>query len=339
MSLSSTSRDILLRMRTLWRRLSRQAARTADRLSLAWVPLLLIVGCDRNSGDGRGDSGAAGAGAAPRDSIATTVTSSGWDVAAGPFVVLPTVDGGMVAGSLLLPEASDTTVGDTVGVGALLGDGRLDLFSRGGKVGVARLTVEAALVTDPACSAWPVARLAVDAGVTMSPWTAAFASGRVTAVPLDSIEGMAPRDSARLAADLTRLASRLPDDTSATFRALPFVVLRAWRARGLDSAFVVATLARRVNQEDDPKEERLVLVVDAPGDDAQQWTVGWHERAAGHEEELVVAEPLLAFRAVGARDVRLLFGRDDGVALGAAVLSRSRGTWRVLWESALAGCN
>jgi len=36
--------------------------------------------------------------------------------------------------------------------------------------------------------------------------------------------------------------------------------------------------------------------------------------------------------------VRLLFGRDDGVALGAAVLSRRGGTWTVLWESAIAGC-
>ena len=45
------------------------------------------------------------------------------------------------------------------------------------------------------------------------------------------------------------------------------------------------------------EEERLVIVVDAIGDDARLWNVAWHERAAGHEEELVVAEPLLAFRA------------------------------------------
>ncbi len=77
-------------------------------------------------------------------------------------------------------------------------------------------------------------------------WTAAFAAGRITAIPLDSIEGLAPRDSARLAADLTRLASALKDDTSQTFRGLPFVVLRAYRAKATDTSFVVATLARRV---------------------------------------------------------------------------------------------
>lgn len=302
------------------------------------APVLWLAACDRPDPAGKGDSTPSPEAVTPGESVATNVTTSGWDIAAGPFVVLPTVEGGMIAGSLLLPEAADSTVGDTTGVGALVADGRLDLFSRGGRVNVARLSVESSAPAEPGCTAWPVARLALDAGANAIPWTAAFAAGRVTAIPLDSIEGLAPRDSASLAANLTRLASRLPDDTSATFRGLPFVVLRAWRALGVDSAFVVAVLARRVNQEDDPKEERLVLVVDAPGDDANTWRVGWHERASGHEEELVVAEPLLAFRATGARDVRLLFGRDDGVALGAAVLSRRGGVWRVLWESAIAGC-
>jgi hypothetical protein len=248
----------------------------------------------------------------------------------------------MVAGSLLLPEASDSTVSDTTGVGAVLGDGRLDLFSRAGKVAVVRVTVERSGGQEAGCSAWPVARLGVDAGVTLVPWTAAFAAGRVSVIPLDSIEGLSSRDSVQLAANITRLASSLPDDTSATFRGLPFVVLRAWRARASDTpngaGFVVATLARRVNQEDNPVEERIVLVIDAAGSDTKTWRVGWHERAAGREEELVVAEPLLAFRAVGASDARLLFGRDDGVALSAAVLTRHDGVWRVLWESAIAGC-
>ena len=302
------------------------------------VPVLLLAACDRSSSAGGDDTTAGASGTRRADSAAAAVGTSGWDMAAGPFVVLPTVDGGMMAGSLLLPEATDSAVGDTTGVGALLGDGRLELFARGGRVSVAQLSVESAPPADAACTAWPVARLTVEAGVSVQPWTAAFAAGRVSAIPLDSIEGMAPRDSAALAANLTRLASRLPDDSSATFRGLPFVVLRAWRARETDSAFVVAVLARRVNQEDDPKEERLVMVVDSLGTDVAAWRVGWHERASGNEEELVVAEPLLAFRATGARDVRLLFGRDDGVALGAAVLSRRGGEWQVLWESAIAGC-
>lgn len=300
--------------------------------------VLLVQGCDRPAPGVPGDSVRAGVNGAPPMGATTPTEGSGWDEAAGAFLVLPTVDGGMMAGSLLLPDAIDSTVGDTTGVAKMIGDGRLDLFARSGLVNTARLSVEASAAVEAGCTAWPVARLAVDAGVAMAPWTAAFAAGRVTALPLDSIEGMAARDSASLAANLTRLASRLPDDTSATFRGLPFVVLRAWRSSDGADAFVVAVLARRVNQEDNPLEERVVLVVDAPSREVTSWRVGWHERAAGNEEELVVAEPLLAFRVSGASDVRLLFGRDDGVALGAAVLARRDGTWRVSWESAIAGC-
>jgi hypothetical protein len=309
------------------------------RVIAGMIALLSAAACEPRPSLSTADSASSVGAPLNADSVVTSASSSGWDTGAGLFVVLPTVDGGLVAGSLLRSDATELTVGDTAGIGAAAAEGRVDLFSRSGQVGTARFTVEGAPRVEAGCTAWPVARLAVDAGSTVAPWTAAFAVGRVTAIPFDSIEGLASRDSARLASDLTRLASGLADDTSRTFRGLPFVVLRAWRTRGLDSAFIVATLARRVNQEDDPKEERLVMVVDAIGERVTTWTVAWHERAAGHEEELVVAEPLLAFRNVGASDVRLLFGRDDGVALGAAVLARGTTGWRVLWESAVAGCN
>jgi hypothetical protein len=287
------------------------------------------------------------------DSVRPVITASGWDSTAGTFIVLPTVDGGMLAGSLLRADASELTVGDTTGISRMIADARVELFSRAGRVGLARVAVDAAPRMDAGCTAWPVARLTLDGsggpGSASAPqWTAAFAANRVSAVPLDSIEGLASRDSVRLATDLARLASGLRDDTSSTFRGLPFVVLRAYRTRGLDTAFIVATLARRVNQEADPREERLVLVVDVMGNDARAWTVAWHERASGREEELVVAEPLLAFRTLAgssgsasatSNEVRLLFGRDDGVALGAAVLARGKSGWHELWESAVAGCN
>jgi hypothetical protein len=306
---------------------------------LLTAALASLTACEQRATSGTTDSAASTPTAATPDSVRPVVKAIGWDSAAGPFLVLPTVDGGLTAGSLLRADASELTVSDKGGMGQLLSDGRVELFSRSGRVGVARLSVDAAPRLDAGCTAWPVARLATDAGVSVSPWTAAFAANRVTSIPLDSIEGLSSRDSSRLVVDLSRLASALRDDTSATFRGLPFVVLRAYRTRGLDSAFVVATLARRVNQEADPKEERLVMVVDIAGTDAKAWNVAWHERASGLEDELVVAEPLLAFRANGSADVRLLFGRDDGIALGAAVLARDRTGWHVLWESAVAGCN
>ena len=298
-----------------------------------------MVACDRPKGDSAGDSVSANGLQANGDSVSTIVTASGWDIENGPFIVLPTVDGGVTAGSLVRPEATELTVGDTTGIGRVSADGRLDLFSRSGKIGEARFSVDASGRVDPGCTAWPVARLVGGpSGLPSVSWTAAFAAGRVDPIVLDSIEGMAARDSARFAASLTRIASALPDDTSRTFRGLPFVVLRAYRSRGLNPSFVVAILARRVNQEADPREERLVMVVDMKGDDPASWTVGWKERASGREDELIVAEPLLAYRISGNPEIHLLFGRDDGVALSAAVLARDRNGWRVQWESAVAGC-
>jgi hypothetical protein len=281
-----------------------------------------------------------------------STTPSGWMGDAGLFVILPSVDGGLATGSLLRPDANDRTVGDTTGLRASLGAGELELFARSGRVGSAKISIERAIPLEPGCTAWPVARLTAE-GAPITSWTAAFAAGRISPITLDSIEGLPPRDSARLAMDLTRLASALPDDTVAAFRGLPFVVLRAWRSRGLDTDFVVATLARRLNQEDSPREERLVMVVDMKGTDAKKWSVAWHERASGREDELVVADPLLSFRTLprgAAPDgpagsapapgsaVHLLFARDDGVALAAAILRRDATGWHVQWESAIAGC-
>jgi len=344
---SSTSSDVLRTPSTGGERLEAGMPRfgaarwTRRALHLGWaaVGLLVAHGCDRPKPASPTDSTVV---TSPNDSATPTppaLVASGWNVDAGPMVILPTVDGGLVAGSLLRPEATELTVGDTAGLGAAIGAGRVELFSRTGRVGTARLVVGAAPAVDSGCTAWPVARLSPDGGGVVPQWTAAFLADRITALPLDSIEGLPPRDSARFAIDLTRLASSVPNDTSNTFRGLPFVVLRAWRTRGLDSGFVVATLARRINQEDSPQEERLVLVIDQHGDDSKKWTVAWHERAAGREEELVVAEPLLAFRTKHPTEVHLLFGRDDGVALGAAVLTRDRSGWHLQWESAVAGCD
>ncbi len=325
--LSSRSRDVV------W------VARRIARVGLGLAVAFGVVACDRTKAVDTPDSARAVSDSGVEIPNAPALAASGWNVDAGPFLILPTVDGGMSAGSLLRPEATELTVGDTTGLGIASGAGQVELFSRSGRVGTARLTIGSAPPVDSGCTAWPVARLAFDAAAPMIPWTAAFAMGRVTSIALDSIEGLPPRDSARLAIDLARLASALPNDTVAAFRGLPFVVLRAWRTRGLDAGFVVATLVRRINQEDAPREERLVMVIDQTGATSKTWTVAWHERASGSEEELVVAEPLLAFRAGRAEDVHLLFGRDDGVALGAAVLTRAAGGWRVQWESAVAGCD
>ena len=69
------------------------------RWCLVTVSALWFAACDRSSSARGGDSAAGATGTARPDGMASSVSASGWDLAAGPFVVLPTVDGGMVAGS------------------------------------------------------------------------------------------------------------------------------------------------------------------------------------------------------------------------------------------------
>ncbi|MEO7359764.1 MAG: hypothetical protein ABI120_05505 [Gemmatimonadaceae bacterium] len=332
-------------------RLNRQRAGTC----VAVVTLVLAAACDRTVQRPGGDSGVGVVPSAANDSLRPPV-GTGWEADAGPFLVLPTVDGGQDAGSLLRPDATDQNVGDTVGLALTPTSNRLQLFSRGGLLGEATLSVERASGLDSGCTAWPIARLGGMARPQLAPgsgvvtpgasstantshWTAAFVKGRITQLPLDSIEGLSPKDSAKMAVNIARLASGLSDDSVATFRGLPFVVLRAFRGKLGARSFIVTTLVRRVNQEDSPMEERLVMVIDGDEVTPSGWTVGWHERASGREDELVVSEPLLAFQVPASSRPHLLFGRDDGESLSAAMLVRDGAAWRVLWESALAGCD
>lgn len=329
------------------------SSRSKTRVAL--VTLAFAVACDRSTPAPGADTSGGVTPATGNDSLRPAI-GTGWEAEAGPFLILPTVDGGQDAGSLLRPEATDQSVGDTVGLAAAVGANKIELFSRGGLIGEATLTIEKAGGLDSGCIAWPVARLGGWTRSTLAPgsgvvtpgaasvtsahhWTAAFVKGRITQLPLDSIEGLSPKDSAKLAVNIARLASTLSDDTVGTFRGLPFVVLRAFRGKLGTRAFVVATLVRRVNQEDSPKEERLVMVIDGDHATPEAWTVGWHERASGREDELVVSEPLLSFQLGASTKAHLLFGRDDGESLSAAVLVRDENAWRVLWESALAGCD
>lgn len=320
----------------------------------AWLAIVALAGaaaCDRTPSPAPVVSVVTTLPEVAKDSMRPAV-GTGWETEAGPFVVLPTVEGGVDAGSLLRPDATDLTVGDTAGLFAAGKPALLELFSRGASLGETAFTVEPTRGLEAGCTAWPVARLQMLQSAAASgagtpavtslagrAWTAAFVKGRITQLPLDSIEGLAPRDSSLLAVNIARLASGLRDDTVATFQGLPFVVLRAYRANLGAQSFIVTTLVRRVNQEDSPMEERLVMIVDGSLDAPKAWTVGWHERASGREDELVVSEPLVAFQLAVNKRPHLLFGRDDGVALSAAMLVREGAGWKVLWESALAGCD
>src|SRR5436190_5965664 len=80
----------------------------------------------------------------------------------------------------------------------------------------------------------------------------------------DSIEALSSADSARLAADLARLASALTTQPGSRFTGLPFAVLGAHRFESDERQYLVGHLVRRLNQEAAPREERTFVIAERP---------------------------------------------------------------------------
>ncbi len=276
------------------------------------------------------------------DSARAFVPST-YDPALGAVLLIPQLGDASGSGvtilSPLLP--ADASVSDTSGLSRRLAAGRVALFARRGFVAERAVELVGSSV-DSSCPAWPFGRLRVTDGdsLALAPraWTVALPAGTATAVALDSIEALSARDSALLAAGLTRVASGLAGDSASPFHALPFTVTRAYRSRELIEPMVLAMLVRRIPQEDRPMEERLFLLVSAPSADVRRWRIDWHERVSGPEEEVIFTEPLALLRVGTPAHEVVLLGRDDGTGSAVALLERIAGRWRMRWESPITGC-
>ena len=321
------------------------------------VALLVAAGaCDRPArAPAANDTVATDVPAIGADSAAPPVVSTnGWrPEEAGPALVLPAETSALQA-QLVLPQFTDSTLTPqaTFDLAALRGV-TLELFAPAGLVGRATLADVAppsaasaprassrSAPAGAACTAWPTARL-VPAVEPLSPWRVAFAAGRAHAIPLDSVSALAGPDSARLAADVARLASALPQDTASAFRGLPFVVRDVHRftpVAGVDG--LVADVVRRVNQEASVQMEHLLLVAERPaGRAAAPWTAAYVERSAGQEETIEMAEVLAAVTLGAAARPTLVIARDFGDGGAYALLERTGPRrWVVRWSSAYAGC-
>ena len=278
------------------------------------------------------------------------VGTNGWRVAeGGPGLVVPA--GSALRAELVFPQFTDSTL--TTGAGfaldAFAGD-TLELFAPAGLVGRATLAgAEPPAPRAPSgsapgapetCTGWPRARV-VPLVEPVLPWTAAFVAGRAEALPLDSAAGLAPRDSARLAAEIARLASSAPEtrpDEASPFRGLPFVVREMRRfapAPGVEA--LVADVVRRVNQEASQPVEHVLLVAERRADGP--WRTAYLERGAGPEETLEISTPLAAVLLGPARRPTLVVGRDYGDGTAYALVERTGDArWTLRWSSAYAGC-
>ncbi len=277
----------------------------------------------------------------PADS-APALTPSTYDPDLGQLLLLP-LPADLVA--VLSPQQPlEAAIGDTSGLGARVRGGVVQLFARRGLVAERLLAAgEIQPGGDVACPSWPVGRLLARAtdsvSITVRSWTVALPAGVARGIPLDSIEALPSRDSAALAAAVTRVVSGAAEaDSAGAFRGLPFTVLRAYRTRDVTPGFVLSVLVRRIPQEDRPLEERWLVVVDAPADSTGSWRLAWMERASGREEELIASEPLAVLEVGQPAHVSVVLGRDDGTGTSLALLERVRGRWRLRWESPIAGC-
>jgi hypothetical protein len=238
--------------------------------------------------------------------------------------------------AVVLPEATDSTVASFQGISPPISGLTFDLFGRGGRSGspVAALSLPPA-GTKQECYSWPLAKLQS----ARSNWRVGFASGRVHAILLDSIEAIPSADSAALAVSLAQTAATLPFASDPTFRGLPFRVRSAYTFR-LDSVdVVIADVVRSVNEEANPRLEHLFLIGERPAKTSNKYNLGYYSRTAGAEESTQATEILTAMEIGPAKRPAIVVNieYDDGGKLG-LIERTGYGQWRATWKSAYTDC-
>ena len=306
---------------------------------LRMFSLLLVVACDREPRPATVDSAPA-VPAPTGDSAATAGARSGWTAGLGPLLL---VAGGQHEASAVFPGFSDSTLTDTTTFDtSVLAGMEVDLFSRAGLAGRGRLRAVPPRVRDDGCVAWPEAAVIItDSLESHAGWTVAFASGRARPLPLDSLETLTGADSARLAAEVSRLASTVPNDTATAFQGIPYFVRQVRRFRiGTDTGVLIANVTRRINQEANPREEQLLLIGERPSAQPNgRYTLRYHERVSGPEEAIESSDVLAAVLLAAEGTPAIVLIRDYGDGSAYALLTREAGgEWRLAWNSAYAGC-
>jgi hypothetical protein len=312
-------------------------------LMRALALLATIAACERSRAPVRPDS----ARTAVPESLSTAntrVPPPSWDPAAGPVLLVRVSS--PTSAYVVFPQYSDSTLPDTLRLDPTpLRGTAVQLYGHAGPSGTARIAAVSSKRWDSdSCIEWPDAHLQLMGDTALvANWTVAFESGSVESIRLDSIEGLAQTDSARLAAEVTRLASTLPGDTARTFRGIPFAVRAAYRFSVTPQlSGIVAEVVRKLNQEATPLEQRILLVAEgdatAPTGGGRYHTV-YYERSAGTEEALETTEALAAIRFPGSNRIGLILLREGLDTTAYSLLERApSGQWRLRWTSVHTGC-
>lgn len=297
------------------------------------------------------------AGASTPVSVAPLGHEHAWDDAAGVGLV---VRAGTGEAMLVTPDVAEAQSG-AVRTAAGAPDGGVVLFGRGGMLGHARTdaTFDGAPLTG-ACATWSAVRLGPASGADAAPaWSVGFVvpagAAQPSALALDSLDVLSSRDSATLAAAVTRLAAALPDTghrgsaRRPALHGVPFHVRDAHRFALADgSGAVVAVLTRTVNTEAAPFAEQILLVGEHHA--GRPWQLTYAESVAGAEESLPAMDVLAAVQLPAgppagatsagtphqAARAALVLGREGDDGNRYTLLEREGpGRWRARWTSAV----
>ena len=295
-----------------------------------FVPVLLVLACRD-----RPENGANSGKSLPAVFSLGPTSNTNWNVNAGPVMLL-SAGNSSDSVSIVLPEATDSTIELIQDVAPPVSGFVFELFNRGGRVDSTRvLPQKMGTDTTRDCTAWPVGKTQF----AHPDWRVGFVRGNVTAAPLDSIESLASGDSAMLAASLAQTAATLPVSSDPTFRKLPFRVQSAYTLR-LDSVeVVIADIVRTLNEEANPRIEHLLLIGERPIRSKGKYAVGYFSRVAGPEETMQATEVLAAVRVGASKSPAIVVSveSEDGVKLG-LIERTGPGQWRSTWKSAYTTC-
>ncbi len=293
------------------------------------------VSCGRDAKSSVEDS--AGAVAAPIANKPVAVVNTGWDEnAAGQFLILSAGDDGITA-ALVMPNETDSslTQNKTFQIDALANT-PVDLFNAGGAAGNSRLAVNAQQPPAEGCLVWPAARLITKPSTA---WTVGFPAKHAKSLQIDSVEKLGQSDSVSITTELTRQASALSVNGDPAFRGLPFIVRKAYRISFGDTTALIGSIVRKINEEANPREEHLLLILERNGGADAPYVVAYQNRTAGAEADVRTHAILAAVRFVSTNTpaIVLAFEYDDGGQI--ALLERvANHTWKITWKSAYTGC-
>jgi len=291
-----------------------------------WFSTALIgMGCERGKAPSRVDTTTPKV-VVPVEST-TTASIRSWDPNAGPLLLV--VAESPSRALVIAPDSANATAE----LAAIPHPASVTLLGRSGTVQTAELP---AISDSGACA---VATL--NAAPPPRPWNVGFIGGVLFPLVMDSIQSLNPADSASLAATVTRLASALPNDSAGRFSGLPFVVRSAWRFTiPGDVQVVVATLARQINQEATPLQERTLLIAERRTNaNDTTFSMAYSERSYG-DEDTVESPDVLAAALLGSdRTAAIVVSRDYGDETAYGLLERTgNGRWRARWTSARRRC-